>query len=60
MQMPIDFSVYANDGKEYKYHIPNHWFVKNTDATVLNKWHAWGKLYPKYTASVNIPSGIER
>ena len=60
MQMPIDFSVYANDGKEYKYHIPNHWFVKNTDAKVLNKWHAWGKLYPKYTASVNIPSGIER
>ncbi|MEC8273535.1 MAG: M1 family aminopeptidase [Bacteroidota bacterium] len=60
MQMPIDFSVYANDGKEYKYHIPNHWFVKNTDATVLNKWHAWGKLYPMYTASVNIPSGIER
>ena len=60
MQMPIDFSVYTNDGKEYKYHIPNHWFVKNTDATVLNKWHAWGKLYPKYTAIVNIPSGIER
>ena len=27
---------------------------------VLNKWHAWGKLYPKYTTSVNIPSGIER
>ena len=60
MQMPIDFSVYAYDGKEYKFHIPNHWFVKNTDATVLNKWHAWGKLYPNYTASVNIPSGIER
>jgi len=60
MQMPIDFSIYANDGKEYKYHIPNHWFVKNTDATVLNKWHAWGKLYPKYTATVNIPSGVER
>ncbi|MBL6663606.1 MAG: M1 family peptidase [Flavobacteriales bacterium] len=60
MQMPIDFSVFANDGKEYKYHIPNHWFVKNTDATVLNKWHAWGKLYPKYIATVEIPSGIER
>ena len=60
MQMPIDFSVYANDGKEYKYHIPNHWFIKNTDATVLKKWHAWGKLYPKYTLNVNIPSGIDR
>ena len=60
MQMPIDFSVYANDGKEYKYHIPNHWFIKKTDATVLKKWHAWGKLYPKYTVNVNIPSGIDR
>lgn len=59
MQMPIDFSVFANDGKEHKFHIPNHWFIKNTDATVLDKWHAWGKLYPKYTASINIPSGID-
>ena len=59
MQMPIDFSVFANDGKEYKYHIPNHWFVKQTDATVLEKWHAWGKLYPKYTTTVSIPSGID-
>tara|TARA_B100001059_G_scaffold131948_1_gene132102 strand:+ start:8168 stop:11362 length:3195 start_codon:yes stop_codon:yes gene_type:complete len=59
MQMPIDFSVFANDGKEHKFHIPNHWFIKNTDATVLDKWHAWGKLYPNYTASINIPSGID-
>ena len=28
MQMPIDFSVFAKNGKEYKFHIPNHWFIK--------------------------------
>lgn len=59
MQMPIDFSVYANDGIEHKYHIPNNWFIKKTDATVLEKWHAWGKLFPTYTTTVHIPSGIE-
>ena len=59
MQMPIDFSVFAKNGKEYKFHIPNHWFIKKTNAKVLNKWHAWGKIYPTYTASVQIPEGIE-
>jgi aminopeptidase N len=59
MQMPIDFSVYAQDGTEHKFHIPNHWFVKETDAKVLDKWHAWGKLYPTHSVTVNIPSGIK-
>ena len=57
--MPIDFSVFANDGTEYEFHIPNNWFVKKTDATVLKKWHAWGKLYPTYTTTITIPSGID-
>ena len=35
MQMPIDFSVIAKDGKIYNYHIPNNWFIKKTDATIL-------------------------
>jgi len=59
MQMPIDFRVIANNGKSYDFHIPNTWFVKKTDATVLTKWHGWDKLYPKYTARVKIPSGIK-
>ena len=28
MQMPIDFTVIANDLKKYDYHIPNNWFIK--------------------------------
>ena len=59
MQMPIDFTVTANDGKIYDYHIPNHWFIKKTDATVLEKWHAWDLLQPKYEVTLSIPSGIK-
>jgi hypothetical protein len=59
MQMPVDFSVRATDGKIYNYHIPNRNFIKQTDATVLPKWYGWDKLNPKYTATINIPSGID-
>ena len=41
MQSPIDFTVIAKDQKKYKFHIPNQWFVKETDAKVLEKWHGW-------------------
>ena len=57
--MPIDFRVIANDGKTYDYHIPNNWFVKNTDATVLPKWHAWDLLQPTYSTEIDVPSGIK-
>ena len=59
MQMPIDFMVIANDGKTYNYHIPNHWFIKKTDATILAKWHAWDLLEPTYSVDLDIPSGIK-
>lgn len=59
MQMPIDFRVIANNGKAYDFHVPNNWFVKKTDATVLAKWHGWDKLYPTYAARVKIPTGIK-
>ena len=59
MQMPIDFRVIAKDGKSYDYHIPNNWFVKKTDAKVLDKWHGWDIIHPNYTTTLDIPSGIE-
>lgn len=60
MQMPIDFTVTAKDGKKYNFHIPNNWFEKETDAQILPRWIGWGKLQPEYIAKVNIPSGIDR
>ena len=59
MQMPIDFSVIAKDGKSYDFHIPNNWFVKETNATVLEKWHGWDLIHPTYTITLDIPSGIK-
>jgi hypothetical protein len=58
MQMPIDFTVTAKDGKKYDYTVPNTWFSKNTKSTTLPKWYGWAKLHPNYTANVQIPSGI--
>jgi len=59
MQMPIDFTVVANDSKNHNFHIPNTWFVKETKATILPRWIGWGKkLNPTYSAKVVIPEGI--
>ncbi len=60
MQMPIDFTVTDQNGKKHKFHIPNTWFVKNTDAKVLPKWYGWGeRLQETYEAKVTIPGGIK-
>lgn len=59
MQMPIDFTVTAKDGKKYNYHVPNTWFEKETDATILPKWYGWDKMNETYDAAVTVPSGIK-
>ena len=59
MDMPIDFTVIAKDGKRYNYYVPNTWFPKKTDATILPKWYGWDKLHPTYKAYVTIPGGIK-
>lgn len=58
MQMPIDFQVESHSGKLYNFHIPNTWFIKKTNAAVLDKWTGWDKLFPTYEAHVTIPEGI--
>ena len=58
MQMPIDFSVVLDNGTTVDYHIPNTWFVKQTDATVLPKWHGWDNLNPTYTAKIRVNADI--
>src|SRR6185437_8850219 len=59
MQMPIDFTVTTTDGKKYNYHIPNTWFTKKTDATILPKWYGWDLLEPMYAAIIKLPSKIK-
>ncbi len=58
MQMPIDFRVIAKNGDTHDYHIPNNWFIKKTDATVLAKWHGWDLLHPEYSTTIDVTSGI--
>jgi len=60
MQMPIDFIVIDQKDSVHKFHIPNTWFIKKTDAAVLPKWFGWGKIQPEYQASVKIPEGIKK
>ena len=36
-----DFTVTANDGKTYDYHIPNHWFIKNKLYYTRKMQEAW-------------------
>lgn len=59
MQMPLDFSVRTKNDSIYNFHIPNGWFVKKTNATVLPRWIGWGKLKPEYTAAVKVPGKIK-
>lgn len=59
MQMPIDFAVVTENDSMYHFHIPNTWFVKKTNATVLPKWTGWGKLNEEYVAIVTVPGVIK-
>ena len=55
MQMPLDFRVTDKAGNNYDYHIPNTFFEKKTDASVLPRWIGWDKLNKEYTATVTLP-----
>ncbi len=59
LQMPIDLRVVARDGQIHDFHIPNTWFEKRTDATILPRWIGYDRLQRNYIARVNIPTGIE-
>ena len=54
MQMPIDFTITTENGVTQHFHIPNTYFVKQTDAVVLPKWTGWGKLNTKYLAQLDL------
>ena len=60
MQMPIDFEVISNSDSSFMFHIPNGWFEKNTEASILPRWIGWdNKLKPNYQVKVKIPNGIK-
>ena len=58
MQMPIDFTVYTKDSS-YKFYIPNTYFKKKTDATILPMWKGWGLLNKTHEAIIVVPDKIK-
>ncbi|MDX9750658.1 MAG: M1 family metallopeptidase [Flavobacteriales bacterium] len=60
MQMPLDVRVTAKDGTMHDFHVPNTWFVKRTQATVLPRWTGFDELNRDHVLQVDIPSGIEQ
>ncbi len=58
MQMPIDFTVELKSGRKLSYHIPNQYFIKKTDAQVLEPWTGWDLVRPQYTAHIKTDEKI--
>ncbi|MCB0795618.1 MAG: M1 family metallopeptidase [Flavobacteriales bacterium] len=58
MHMPLDLRVEARDGSRHDFHIPNTWFEKRTEATILPRWIGSADRARTYVAKVDIPSGI--
>ncbi len=54
MAMPIDLQVKDKQGNTYDFLIPNTYFVKETEATVLDKWYGWKEFNPTYEAEVQL------
>ncbi|MEX2595511.1 MAG: M1 family metallopeptidase [Salibacteraceae bacterium] len=60
MQMPIDFSLIDKKGEEHKYHIPNSYFVKDTEANVLPKWYGWGDFNSNYKVELDFEGEVDQ
>lgn len=56
MQMPLDITIEGRSGRKYNFYIPNTWFEKKTNATILPRWIGWdGKLKTEYKTAITLP-----
>lgn len=56
MQMPLDIRIKGESGRSYNFYIPNTWFEKKTDATILPRWIGWdSKLKTEYQTVIKLP-----
>lgn len=60
LHMPLDIKVTTEKDSIANYYIPNTWFEKETNATILPKWFGWDLIQPEYTATVTVPGGIKK
>lgn len=59
MQMPLDIKVVTNSDSIINYYIPNTYFQKKTDATVLPQWKGWGKKNRSYEFIIELQDGLK-
>ena len=59
MQMPLDFIAITKNNDTLRYHIPNTWFVKETDDIVLPKWYGWGNIHKTHEVILYTDSPIK-
>ena len=59
MQMPLDFTVINTAGQKFNYTIPNTYFAKSTNATVLPYWTGYDNVMPDYSANIKIQGKIK-
>ncbi len=59
MQMPLDIAVEFADGSMEWYHIPNTYFIKQTDAKVQPTWIGWDQMNSTYDLKVNSAKKIK-
>ncbi len=59
MQMPLDVRLIDKEGNTYDYLIPNTYFTKKTDATVLPKWYGWGDFNRNYQVEIELDADID-
>jgi len=60
MQMPLDIRLIDREGEAYDYHIPNTYFQKKSEATVLPKWYGWNEFNKNYTTEISLDADIEK
>lgn len=60
MEMPIDLDIYLENGDTLRYHVPNTWFKKPTDRTILPKWYQMSILHPTYTFTIPVEANAEK
>ncbi len=59
MQSPLDVNISTKDHKTTSYYIPNTWFVKPKQDSILPKWFGWDLLNPSYTFQIQTTSPIQ-
>jgi len=59
MHMPIEFTAVTKKNEAVRYYIPNTWFIKKSEDSLLTKWFGWDLLHPTYTAHISLPDKLD-